>query len=97
MAASSENYKLFKKLSDNYLKYSTPKVKNKNEAQMTVAKMWNEIKLKYLNIDDRENEVTRLINDWMKTYTENKMKRWGNFIKPNKAKPTNEKSTRTYS
>ena len=69
------------------------KVKNKNEIQMTVAKMWSEIKLNYLTIDDRDNEVTRLINEWMKTYTENKMKMWGSFMKPNKAKPMIEMST----
>ena len=69
------------------------KVKNKNEVQMTVAKMWSEIKLNYLTIDDRDNEVTRLINEWMKTYTENKMKMWGSFIKSNKAKPMIEMST----
>ena len=36
--ASSENYKFFKKLSDNYQIYMPTKVKNKNGVQMTVLK-----------------------------------------------------------
>ena len=55
--------------------------------------MWSEIKLNYLTIDDHDNKVTRLINEWMKTYTENKMKMWGSFMKPKKAKPMIKMST----
>lgn len=44
--ASSEDYSLFKKLSDNYQKYMATKVKNQNEVQITVGKLWNDINLK---------------------------------------------------